>query len=59
MNKSARGRLLDVHVLRRAVGGMSDHFLVEGRVKVSWKKWMRNEKEAGKWQSGESERVKV
>ena len=44
VNKSARGRLLDVHVLRGAAGGMSDHFLVEGRVKVSWKKWMRNER---------------
>ena len=50
VNKSARGRLLDVHVLRGAAGGMSDHFLVEGRVKVSWKKWMRNERkqESGK-----------
>ena len=27
-----------------AAGGMSDHFIVEGRVKVSWKKWMRNER---------------
>ena len=28
------GRLLDVRVLRREVGGMSDHLLVEGRMRV-------------------------
>ena len=36
VNKNARGMLLDVHVLRGAAGGMSDNFLVEGRVKVSY-----------------------
>ena len=42
MNKSAKVRLLDVHVLRGAAGGISDNFLVEERVNVSWKMWMRN-----------------
>ena len=39
ISKSARERLLNVHVYRGAAGGMSDHYLVEGRVRVAerWK----------------------
>ncbi len=33
------GRLLDVHVFRGEAGGMSDHFLVEGRLRVR-QRWM-------------------
>ena len=35
VSKHMRGRLLDVNVLRGVASGMSDHFLVEGRVKVN------------------------
>ena len=43
-NKS-RSRLLDVNVLRGVTGGMSDHYLVEGRMKVvfDWRKRKRVE----------------
>ena len=43
-NKS-RSRLLDVNVLRGVTGGMSDHYLVEGRMKVvfEWRKRKRVE----------------
>ena len=34
VSKHMRGRLTDVNVLRGVAGGMSDHFLVEGRMKV-------------------------
>ena len=30
-----RGTLLDVNVFRGVAGGMSDHYLVEGRIKVN------------------------
>ena len=34
ISKKVRQRLLDVHVYRGAADGVSDHFLVEGRLKV-------------------------
>lgn len=39
ISKGMVGRLVDVHVYRGESGGMSDHFLVEGRLKVAerWK----------------------
>ena len=33
VEKSAQGKLMDVHVPKRAGGGVSDHFLVEAKVK--------------------------
>jgi len=44
VSRSMRMRLLDVHVLRGEACGMSDHYLVEGRVKVCCKSWRRNER---------------
>ena len=38
ISRNARDRLLDVHVYRGAAEGMSDHYLVEGRVRVA-EKW--------------------
>ena len=35
VSKFLRGRLLDVNVLRGSAGGMSDHYLVEGRIRVN------------------------
>ena len=43
VSKSLKGRLLDVHVYRGEGRGMSDHFLVEGRLKVV-NGWKRNER---------------
>ena len=34
VSRNVRSRLLDVHVYRGAAGGVSDHYLVEGRVRV-------------------------
>ena len=36
ISKDLRGRLLDVNVLRGPAKGMSDQYLVEGRIKASW-----------------------
>ena len=44
ISRDARDRLLDVHVYRGAAVGMSDHYLVEGRVRV-----------AERWRPGEGE----
>ena len=33
--RNDRNRLLDVHVYKGTARGMSDHYLVEGRVKVA------------------------
>ena len=44
VSSSIRGSLLDVHVLRGVTGGISDHFLVEGRLRVSRKYFVRNER---------------
>ena len=35
ISKNARNRLLVVHVCKGAARGMSDHYLVEGRVSVA------------------------
>ncbi|XP_071529497.1 craniofacial development protein 2-like [Panulirus ornatus] len=35
IDRRAKERLLDVNVLRGATGGMSDHYLVEAKVKIS------------------------
>ena len=35
ISKDLRGRLLDVNVLRGTAGGMSDHYLVVGRIRVN------------------------
>lgn len=40
VSKKGRDRLLDVRVLRGEGGGMSDHFLVEGRLRVG-RRWVR------------------
>ena len=35
VSKKILGRLLDVHVFRGEAGGISDHYLVQGRIKVA------------------------
>jgi len=44
VSRSECKSLLDVHVYRGEAGGMSDHFLVEGRLKVSYGSWKQHEK---------------
>ena len=46
VQKKIRHRLIDVNVLRGAAGGMSDHYLVEGKVKVV-PAWTRKKDEGG------------
>ena len=41
-------RLLDVNVLREVHGGMSDHFLVEGKLKVRYKWEKRRDGSSGR-----------
>lgn len=36
VTKRVAGRLIDVHVYRGVAGGVSDHFLVEGKLRVRW-----------------------
>ena len=43
-----------MHVLRGAASGMSDHFSVEGRIRVRWKSWRRSER---RHESGEVVKV--
>ena len=35
VSRRLRGRLLNVNVMRGAAGGMSDHYLVEGKMRVN------------------------
>ena len=41
ISKDLKGRLLDLNVFRGAAGGMSDHYLVVGRIRVNGDSVMR------------------
>merc|ERR1712035_110384 len=47
VSKRVRGRVMDVNVLRGETGGMSDHFLVEGRLRVAGR-WSHRKVEGGR-----------
>lgn len=48
ISRRVSGRLLDVHVLRGEAGGMSDHFLVEGRIRGGCKRWKYGKSECNR-----------
>ena len=47
VTKSMIGRVKDVHVLRGESGGISDHFLVEGKLRVE-NRWRREKRAQGR-----------
>ena len=47
VSKRVRGRVMDVNVLRGETGGISDHFLVEGRLRVDGR-WRHRKVEGGR-----------
>ena len=47
VEKSVVGRMVDVHVVRGAGGGVSDHFVVVAKVK--WGVDFKRRKEQGQW----------
>ena len=46
ISRRMEGRLLDVRVLRGEAGGMSEHLLIEGRMRVE-QRWTGNKRVGG------------